>query len=118
MVNSFLNARYIEFKRLNSKQDLLWVEQVILKMHIHFVTLLPLGPKYSLHSLVRSEEVLVFRILQVLLLEVSPQLHDHLRPKHPFFFFGADDLSQLGGDVEEHPQLLSFLSDVGMFLLG
>ena len=64
----------------------------------HPKTLLPFSPKYSLHSLVRSEELLVFRILdmpelsvrissrlndlQVLLLEVSPQLLDHLRSRH------------------------------------
>ena len=67
----------------------------------HPETLLPLVPKYSLHSLVGSEELLVLRILgigseymvleflaeeikylQVLLLEVRPQLLDHLGPRH------------------------------------
>ena len=75
---------------------------MLLEMLRHPETLLPLVPKYSLHSLVRSEELLVFRILgiekfhntlleflaeeltylQVLLLEISPQLLDHLRPGH------------------------------------
>ena len=83
-----------------------------------------------------AEEI---KYLQVLLLEVRPQLLDHLGPRHLqkvpmwkrdprmiiahlFSLFGANDLSQLGGDVEGHLQpsqlLLGLLSHVGWFKVG
>ena len=70
-------------------------------MFRHPETLLPFVPKYCLHSLVRSEPLLILWILgsgvnkilqiiaicehlnlQVLLLEVSPQLLDNLCPRY------------------------------------
>ena len=51
--------------------------------------------------------------LQVLFLEVCPQLLDHLRPRHLLALLGPDDLGKLRGDVEGHLKasqlLLSFL---------
>ena len=43
---------------------LVGVDQVLLQMLRHPEALLPLGPKDSLHSLVRCEELLVGRILK------------------------------------------------------
>ena len=51
---------------LTPAQELLvWVDEVLLQVLRHPETLLPLVPKYSLHSLVGSEELLVLRILGI-----------------------------------------------------
>ena len=89
------------------------VDQMLLEVLGHPETLLPLCAKDSLHGFVRSEELLVGRVLQVLFLEVCPQLLDHLRPRHLLALLGPDDLGKLRGDVEGHLKasqlLLSFL---------
>ena len=53
-----------------------------------------------LHGLVRSEPLLHLRVLQVLLLQVVPQLLHYLRPGHLLTLGGADDLGQLVRHIE------------------
>jgi len=48
------------------------------------------------HLLVGVEELLVLRVLKVLLLDVSPQLLDALRPGSLLL---ADDVSELSGEL-------------------
>ena len=48
------------------------------------------------HLLVGVEELLVFRVLKVVLLDVSPQLLDALSPGSLLL---ADDVSELGGEL-------------------
>ena len=56
--------------------------------------------KHQPHRLVRLEVRLELFVLQLVLLDVRVQLLDHLAPGQPLALPGADDLGEVGGDVQ------------------
>ena len=56
--------------------------------------------KHRLRRLVWLEVHLELLVLQLVLLEAGVQLLDHLAPGQPLALPGADDLGEVGGDVQ------------------
>ena len=56
--------------------------------------------KHRLHRLVCLEVHLALFVVQLVLLDVGVQLLDHLAPGQPLALPGADDLGEVGGDVQ------------------
>ena len=56
--------------------------------------------KHRLHRLVRLEVPLELVVLQLVLLDVGVQLLDHLAPGQPLALPRANDLGEVGGDVQ------------------
>ena len=73
---------------------------MFLQVFRHAEALNLLLPEDRLHGLVGSEPLLLLRILQVILLQVVPQLLHYLRPRHLLALCCADDFGQLIRHVE------------------
>ena len=80
--------------------SLFGVIQMLLQVLGHAEALDLLLSKDWLHGLVGGKPLLVLRILQVVRLEVGPQLLDNLRSGDLLALIGADDLGQGSGDVQ------------------
>merc|ERR1719186_1703816 len=57
-------------------------------------------PKNLSHLCIRSEELLVLRVLELLLLDVGPDALDHLGPAELFILGNAHEGCQGGGEAE------------------
>ena len=68
----------------------------------------PLLAKYGLHLLIRSEELLVLGVLEVVALDVSPESLHHLGPPHLLSFLSSDKLGQLWREVQWFGETTSF----------
>ena len=75
---------------------------MLLEVLAHAKGLDPLVAEDGLHSGVRGEELLVLRVLEVVLLQVSPEPLDHLGPGDLLPALGPDDGGELFGDIQLH----------------
>ena len=78
-----------------------------LEMLGHPKRLLPLLPKDSLHLLVRGEPLLVLRVLELVLLEVGPQMLHHLRTGH-LLLLHTEQVLQVLGQLQRFREAGSF----------
>eukprot|EP00088_Acartia_fossae_P001042 TRINITY_DN10395_c0_g2_i2.p1 TRINITY_DN10395_c0_g2~~TRINITY_DN10395_c0_g2_i2.p1 ORF type:complete len:107 (+),score=3.18 TRINITY_DN10395_c0_g2_i2:440-760(+) len=83
--------------------------QVCLQVLGHAEGLDLLSSEHGRHRLVWGEILLVLRILQIVLLEVSPEPLDDLGPCQLLVLLGADDGGQFGGKVQGLSQTVQLL---------
>ena len=81
---------------------LVGVGQMLPDVLAHRESLDPLAPEDRLHSCVRGEVLLVLRVLEVFLLQVSPEPLDDLGSGDLLSLVSADDGGELLGHVEFH----------------
>ena len=75
---------------------------MLLKVLAHGESLDPLAPEDGLHFGVRGEELFVLRVLEVILLQVSPEPLDDLGSGDLLSLGRADDGGELLGHAELH----------------
>ena len=78
-----------------------------LEMLGHPKRLLPLLAKDGLHLLVRGEPLLVLRVLELVLLEVGPQMLHHLRTGH-LLLLHTEQILQVLGQLQRFGEAGSF----------
>ena len=76
--------------------------QVLLEVLAHAEGLHPLVSENGLHGGVGGKVLLVLRVLEVVLLQVSPEPLDHLGPGDLLPALGPDDGGELFGDIQLH----------------
>jgi len=78
-----------------------------LEMFGHSKSLLPLLAKYGFHLFVWSEPLLVLGVLQLVFLEVSPQMLHHLRTGH-LLLLHTEQVLQVLGQLQRFREAGSF----------